>query len=128
MLPDPEDVEADLVGELGFLDQVPHPLTRADHVAVVRIFLQFRERVDPDLHRGLNPSRTGGVPDARSSSRQGGDPRHPRFTEVGSRREPSVELQDRHPVREGPRGACAVLAAGCEHERRRGPGLETVGQ
>jgi hypothetical protein len=43
MLADPEDVEADLFGELDFLEQVAHA---PGSVLVV----QFRKGVDPDLH------------------------------------------------------------------------------
>jgi hypothetical protein len=44
MLADPEDVEADLFGELDFLEQVAHA---PGSVLVV----QFRKGVDPDLHQ-----------------------------------------------------------------------------
>ena len=54
MLADTEHVEADLVGELCFLQEVAHPLLGADHVPVQRVFLQFREGVDPDLHGDKN--------------------------------------------------------------------------
>ena len=54
MLPHAEDVEADLLGQLRLLDEVAHPLLRADHVPVERVFLELRERVDPDLHRSQN--------------------------------------------------------------------------
>ena len=62
MLADTEDVEADLVGELCFLEEVAHPLLGADHVPVQRVFLQFREGVDPDLHGVDNTVRGRDVP------------------------------------------------------------------
>ena len=54
MLADSKDVETDLVGELGLLEEVTHPLLRADQVPVQRVLLQFREGVDPDLHGVAN--------------------------------------------------------------------------
>ncbi len=50
MLPHTEHVQPHLLRELGLLHEVAHPSLGADHVTVVRILLQLRERVDPDLH------------------------------------------------------------------------------
>ncbi len=53
VLPHPEDIEAHLLRELGLLHEVAHASFGADHVTVVRILLQLRERVDPELHAAV---------------------------------------------------------------------------
>src|ERR1700742_4783624 len=50
MLADPEDVEADLVGELDLLDQVAQPPLGADQRAVAGLRGQLREGVDAEFH------------------------------------------------------------------------------
>jgi hypothetical protein len=50
VLADPEDVEADLLGEIDLFEQVAHP-------AYAVLLVQLRERVDAQLHRGKLPAR-----------------------------------------------------------------------
>lgn len=64
--------------------------------------------------------------DWRRERRQPGPPG---LVQVGSRREPAVDLQAHHAVRERPHGAGAgLVVAGRLGERLRGPGLEPVGE
>ena len=75
VLADAEDVEPDLFGEDGLLDQVAHALVGADDVPVERVLLQLGEGVEPDLHRSTVPegpvllSRARAIPACGSGRR-----------------------------------------------------------
>ena len=49
MLPDAEDVEPDLVGELDLLEEVAEALGRGDDPTRVRVGRQLGKRVDPEF-------------------------------------------------------------------------------
>jgi hypothetical protein len=57
MLSDPEHVEPDAVRQLDLFEQVRQPLLAADRLSRLRVRRQLRERVDPELHRGLDSDR-----------------------------------------------------------------------
>ncbi len=69
VLPDAEDVEPDLVGELDLLDQVPQTLLR------VEARRQLREGVDPELHGRIVAVRRACPTRAAPSTHASGDPR-----------------------------------------------------
>ena len=50
MFTDAEDVQAELVGELDLLQQVPHPLLGTDRLPGLRVGVELREGVEADLH------------------------------------------------------------------------------
>ena len=50
MFTDAEDIEAELVGELDLLQQVPHPLLGADRLPRLGVGVELREGVETDLH------------------------------------------------------------------------------
>ena len=50
MLADPEDVEPDLVGERGLLDQIPEPLLGRDRPARAWVGGELREGVEAEFH------------------------------------------------------------------------------
>ena len=77
MLPDAEDVQPHLLGQDRLFDEVVHPLLRADHVAVERVLLQLRERVDAELSIAAEctravPARSPGIGIASRCVRRGG--------------------------------------------------------
>jgi hypothetical protein len=59
VLADAEDVEPDLLGERDLLEQVAHPLYRADRLACLWIGAQLCERIDAQLHANQSASASG---------------------------------------------------------------------
>src|SRR5918999_1043792 len=60
MLAETEDVEADLLGELDLLEQVPDPLGRGEHPRGLRIRIQLRECEHADLHQAATAAAGSG--------------------------------------------------------------------
>jgi hypothetical protein len=65
MLAQPEEVEAELVGELDLLDEVLQPLLRADDLAGDRVLADVAECIEAEFHCRTLPLDCGGVRVAR---------------------------------------------------------------
>ena len=65
MFTDAEDIQAELVGELDLLQQIPHPLLGADRLPGLRVGVELCEGVETDLHA---PSMVPHPPAAQSPS------------------------------------------------------------
>ena len=58
VLADAEDVEADLVRELGLFENLTQSLLRGDRATRLRVEARIREGEDADLHHGVLPAPT----------------------------------------------------------------------